>query len=167
MDALEAIFTRRSIRAYTSEPVSEEDLKVILEAAMNAPSASNRQPWHFIVVDDRSKLDAIMEVHPYSDMLAQAPLAIVVCGDTKVSSSYWQQDCSAATENILLAARALGLGTVWLGVYPREDRVKGISRLFQLPAHVKPLAVIAVGHPAEEKGRVDRWQEEKVHRNRW
>ncbi len=167
MDALEAIFTRRSIRAYTSEPVSEEDLKVILEAAMNAPSANNRQPWHFIVVDDRSKLDAIMEVHPYSDMLAQAPLAIVVCGDTKVSSSYWQQDCSAATENILLAARALGLGTVWLGVYPREDRVKGISRLFQLPAHVKPLAVIAVGHPAEEKGRVDRWQEEKVHRNRW
>jgi len=150
MDALEAIFTRRSIRAYTSEPVSEEDLKVILEAAMNAPSASNRQPWHFIVV-----------------MLAQAPLAIVVCGDTKVSSSYWQQDCSAATENILLAARALGLGTVWLGVYPREDRVRGISRLFQLPAHVKPLAVIAVGHPAEEKGRVDRWQEEKVHRNRW
>ena len=167
MDALEAIFTRRSIRAYTSEPVSEEDLKAILEAAMNAPSASNRQPWHFIVVDDRSKLDAIMEVHPYSDMLAQAPLAIVVCGDTKVSSSYWQQDCSAATENILLAARALGLGTVWLGVYPREDRVRGISRLFQLPAHVKPLAVIAVGHPAEEKGRVDRWQEEKVHRNRW
>ena len=167
MDALEAIFTRRSIRAYTSEPVSEEDLKVILEAAMNAPSASNRQPWHFIVVDDRSKLDAIMEVHPYSKMLAQAPLAIVVCGDTKVSSSYWQQDCSAATENLLLAARALGLGTVWLGVYPREDRVNGISRIFQLPAHVKPLAVVAVGHPAEEKGRVDRWQEERVHRNQW
>jgi len=151
MDALEAIFTRRSIRAYTSEPVSEEDLKVILEAAMNAPSASNRQPWHFIVVDDRSKLDAIMEVHPYSKMLAQAPLAIV----------------SAATENLLLAARALGLGTVWLGVYPREDRVNGISRIFQLPAHVKPLAVVAVGHPAEEKGRVDRWQEERVHRNQW
>ena len=167
MDALEAIFTRRSIRAYTSEPVSEEDLKVILEAAMNAPSASNRQPWHFIVVDDRSKLDALMEVHPYSKMLAQAPLAIVVCGDTKVSSSYWQQDCSAATENLLLAARALGLGTVWLGVYPREDRVNGISRIFQLPAHVKPLAVVAVGHPAEEKGRVDRWQEERVHRNQW
>ena len=167
MDALEAIFTRRSIRAYTSEPVSEEDVKIILEAAMNAPSANNRQPWHFIVVDDRSKLDAIMEVHPYSKMLAQAPLAIVVCGDTKVSSSYWQQDCSAATENLLLAARALGLGTVWLGVYPREDRVNGISRIFQLPAHVKPLAVVAVGHPAEEKGRVDRWQEERVHRNQW
>jgi len=167
MDALEAIFTRRSIRAYTSEPVSEEDLKVILEAAMNAPSASNRQPWQFIVVDDRSKLDAIMEVHPYSKMLAQAPMAIVVCGDTEVSSSYWQQDCSAATENLLLAARALGLGTVWLGVYPREDRVNGISRIFQLPAHVKPLAVVAVGHPAEEKGRVDRWQEERVHRNQW
>lgn len=167
MDALEAIFTRRSIRAYTSEPVSEEDLKVILEAGMNAPSANNRQPWHFIVVDDRSKLNAIMDVHPYSKMLAEAPLAIVVCGDTKVSRDYWQQDCAAATENIMLAARALGLGTVWLGVYPRKDRVEGISRIFQLPDHISPLAVVAVGHPAEEKGRVDRWQEEKVHRNSW
>ena len=134
---------------------------------MNAPSANNRQSWHFIVVDAREKLNAITEVHPYSQMLKQATLAIVVCGDTKVSESYWSQDCSAATENILLAARALGLGTVWLGVYPRDDRVTGVSKLFNLPKHITPLAVIAVGHPAEEKGRADRYDAAKIHKNGW
>lgn len=167
MDALEVLFTRRSIRRYTDEAVNDEQLRTILEAGMNAPSANNRQPWHFIVVDDRAKIQGIMDVHPYSKMLAEAPIAIVVCGDTEVSRQYWPQDCAAATENILLAARALGLGTVWMGVYPRDDRVAGIHKLFNLPDHVTPLALIAVGHPAEDKGRVDRWQEEKVHRNTW
>ncbi|MGC9347961.1 MAG: nitroreductase family protein [Anaerolineae bacterium] len=167
MDALEVLFTRRSIRLYTDEPVSEDDVKTILEAGMNAPSANNRQPWHFIVVDEREKLNGIMEVHPYSKMLAQAPMAIVVCGDTQVSSSYFQQDCAAAIENMLLAARALDLGTVWLGVYPRKDRVAGVRELFGIPDHVAPLAVVALGHPAEDKGRVDRWSEEKVHSNEW
>ncbi len=167
MDALEMLFTRRSIRKYTSEAVSEEDVKTILEAAMNAPSANNRQPWHFVVVDQRDKLNAITKVHPYSQMLKQAPLAVVVCGDTTISASYWQQDCAAATENLLLAARALGLGTVWLGVYPQEDRANDIGKLFDLPDHVKPLCVIAVGHPAEEKGRVERYKAGKVHRNGW
>jgi nitroreductase len=167
MDALDALFTRRSIRKYTDDPVAEEDLKTILEAGMNAPSANNRQPWHFVVVDDREKLNGIMAVHPYSKMLRQAPMALVVCGDTTVSSSYWQQDCAAATENILLAARALELGTVWLGVYPNEDRVAGISALFDLPDTIKPLCVIALGHPAEDKGRVDRYEADKIHRNSW
>lgn len=167
MDALEAIFTRRSIRRYTAEPVSEEDLKTILEAGMNAPSANNRQPWHFVVVDDRAKLNAITEAHPYSKMLKEAPMAIIVCGDTGLSETYWVQDCSAAVENILLAARALGLGTVWLGVYPDQQRVTAISKLFNVPPNTPPLAVIALGHPAEEKGRVDRYQESRVHRNAW
>ena len=167
MDALEAIFTRRSIRKYTSEAVREEDLKTLLEAGMNAPSANNQQPWQFIVVNDRAKLNAIMEVHPYSRMLAEAPMAIIVCGDTTISESYWSQDCSAATENILLAARALGLGTVWMGVYPREDRVADVSGLFGLPETVKPLCIIAVGHPAEEKGRVQRYKAERIHHNTW
>ena len=167
MDALETIFTRRSIRKYTSETVSEADLKTILEAGMNAPSANNRQSWHFVVVNQRETLNAIMGIHPYSRMLAEAPTAIIVCGDTNIADSYWQQDCSAATENILLAARALGLGTVWLGVYPREDRAGGISKLLNLPAHIKPLNIIALGHPAEEKGRVNRYKPEKVHRNQW
>ena len=167
MDALEVLFTRRSIRKYTDEPVTEVDLKTILEAGMNAPSANNRQPWHFVVVDDRAKLNAIMEVHPYSRMLAEAPLAIVACGDTKISASYWPQDCAAATENILLAARALDLGTVWMGVYPGEERVNDIQALFNLPQHIQPLAIIALGHPAEEKGRVDRYKAERVHKNGW
>ncbi|MGC9468227.1 MAG: nitroreductase family protein [Anaerolineae bacterium] len=167
MDALETIFTRRSIRKYTGQPVSEENLKTLLEAAMNAPSANNRQPWHFIVVDDRAQLNGIMEAHPYSKMLAEAPMAIIVVGDTATSSSYFQQDCAAAIENLLLAARAMGLGTVWLGVYPNEKRVEGIAELFGIPEPYVPLAVIAVGHPAEEKGRVDRYKEEKVHRNNW
>ncbi len=167
MDALETIFTRRSIRRYTGEPVTADELKTILEAGMNAPSANNRQPWHFVVVDAREKLNAIMEVHPYSRMLAEAPLAIVVCGDTTVSDRFWQQDCAAATENLLLAARALGLGTVWLGVYPDEQRAKGVAALFGVPETVKPMCIIAVGHPAEQKGRVERYDAGKVHKNGW
>ncbi len=167
MDALEAIFTRRSIRKYTDEPVTEEKIKTLLEAGMNAPSANNRQPWHFIVVDERERLNAIMEVHPYSKMLAQAPLAIIVCGDITRSERYWQQDCAAATENLLLAARALGLGSVWLGVYPKEDRTKGITKIFNLPKNIRPLCVIAVGHPAEEAGCVERYDPSKVHHNQW
>ncbi|MBS3751320.1 MAG: nitroreductase family protein [Anaerolineales bacterium] len=167
MEALEVLFTRRSIRQYTDEPVTEEQVRTLLEAGMNAPSANNRQPWHFIAVDERERLDAIMEVHPYSKMLAQAPLAIIVCADITRSERYWQQDCAAATENILLAARALGLGSVWLGVYPKEDRTEGVTRLFDLPEHIRPLCVIAVGHPAEEAGRVERYDTSKVHRNQW
>ncbi len=167
MDALNVMFTRRSIRKYTDEPVTEEQIKTLLEAGMNAPSANNRQPWRFIVVDERKQLNAIMDAHPYAKMLAQAPLAIVVCGDITISERYWQQDCAAATENILLTARALELGSVWLGVFPNEERTAGISGLFDLPETVRPLCVIAVGHPAEEKGRVERYDEEKVHRNRW
>jgi len=167
MDALEALFTRRSIRKYTRDAVAEGDLKTILEAGMNAPSANNRQPWHFVVVDDRAKLNAIMQVHPYSRMLAQAPVAIGVCADTDISPQYWQQDCSAATENILLAARALGLGTVWLGVYPAQDRVSGIRSLLGLPENVQPMAIIALGHPAAEAGRVERYRAERVHSNAW
>ncbi len=167
MDALEVLFTRRSIRQYTDEPVTDEQIKTILEAAMNAPSANNRQPWHFIVVDDREMLNGIMEAHPYSKMLAQAPVAIVVVADTERSPSYFQQDCAAAIQNLMLAARALELGTVWLGVYPNEERVPAIAELFDIPSPCVPLAVIALGHPAEEKGRVDRYADEKVHRNGW
>jgi nitroreductase len=167
MDALEVLFTRRSIRRYAGTPVSDEEVHTILEAGMNAPSANNRQPWHFVVVDERDKLNGIMEVHPYSKMLAQAPMAIVVVGDTETSPSYFQQDCAAAIENVLLAAKALGLGTVWLGVYPNDARVAGMRELFAIPEPFVPLAIIAVGHPAEDKGRVERWSEDKVHANTW
>jgi nitroreductase len=167
MDALEALFTRRSIRKYTNEPVSEEDLKTILDAAMNAPSANNRQPWHFIVVSDRDKLNGIMQAHPYTSMLKEAPVAVVVVADPEASSSYFQQDCSAAIENMLIAARALGLGTVWCGVYPSDDRVEAFTDLFEIPDPYLALAVIAVGHPAEEKGRANRYDASRVHNETW
>ncbi len=169
MEAIEAILSRRSIRKYTPAPVSEEELRVVLDAAMNAPSSSNGQPWHFVVIDDRTVLDEIPKFHQYSSMLKEAPMAIVVCGDTKLerTKGVWVQDCSAATENILLAARAEGLGTVWLGVFPIEERVAGLRRLLGLPDNVIPLSIIALGHPGETKPPANRFNAERVHKNKW
>ena len=169
MEALEAILSRRSIRRYRSKPVPEKTVSELLRAAMSAPSANNLQPWHFVVVDDRAVLDAIQEFHPYSKMLSEAPLAILVCGDSRAEDkqSYMIQDCSAATQNLLLAAHAKDLGAVWLGIHPRQGRVEGCRKLFDLPDHILPLALIAVGHPAESKPRADRFDPSRVRRNRW
>jgi len=164
---IDAIFARRSIRKYTSEPVSEADVTSLLQAAMAAPSASNRQPWHFVVVTERDTLDRLGDVHPYAKMLFEAPLCIAVCGDTRVSESYWVQDCSAATENLLLAASALGLGAVWLGVYPREDRVAAVRQALGLPDPILPLNLISIGHPAETKEARTQYNAERVHRGSW
>ncbi len=169
MDAMENILSRRSIRRYTAEPVSEETIKQLLEAAMSAPSANNRQPWQFVVIDDRELLDAITEVHRYAQMLKEAPLAILVCGDLQRAKrqGYWVQDCSAATENLLLAAHALGLGAVWLGVYPNEQRLVGVRHLLRLPEQLEPFSLISIGHPAEQKPPSARYDVERVHRNQW
>jgi nitroreductase len=169
MEAYEAILTRRSIRAYTDQPVSEELIRKLLVAAMSAPSAGNGQPWQFIVTTGRGALNALADLLPFGKMLTQAPLAVTVCGDAKGQprESYWVQDCSAATENLLLAAHALGLGAVWLGVYPREDRVAGVRKILGIPGHVTPLCVLAVGHPAQPSGPADRYREERVHWDRW
>jgi nitroreductase len=168
MEAMEAIMTRRSIRRYTGEEVSPELERKLLGAAMAAPSAHNRQPWHFIVVRDHDTLDKIPEYHRYSKMLKEASLAVVVCGDNEVQTTeFWAQDCSAATENLLVAANALGLGAVWLGVYPGEELVSKTRELFGIPGHVTPLCVVSVGHPAEEKLPANRYDESKVHREKW
>jgi nitroreductase len=169
MEAFEAILSRRSIRKYLQTPVSEHDIHQLLDAAMNAPSSSNGQPWHFVVVSDRKLLDEIPRFHAYSGMLKEAPLAVVVCGDTSLEKTkgVWVQDCSAATQNLLLAARALGLGSVWLGVYPLEERMAGVRALLGLPDRIIPLAIIAVGHPAESKPPANRFNPERVHRNKW
>jgi nitroreductase len=166
-EVIRTIFSRRSIRKYTNEPVSEKHVKTILEAAMAAPSASNRRPWHFIVVTDRQKLDALAENHPYGKMLFKAPLCIAVCGDRSLAERYWAQDCSAATENLLLAVTALGLGAVWLGVYPRDDRVKAVRELLNIPDNFVPLNLISIGHPAEEKEPRTQYDESRVHRKAW
>ncbi len=164
---IETIFARRSIRKYTDEPVSEKDVRTILEAAMAAPSASNRKPWHFVVVTDRKMLDSLARVHPYGKMLLEAPLCIAVCGDKTISARFWVQDCSAAAENLLLAATALGLGAVWLGVYPRESRVGPIRKVLNIPETVVPLNLISIGHPAEEKEPRTQYDELRVHREHW
>lgn len=169
MDALDTILGRRSIRKYTNQPVSEQLIKEILEAGMQAPSARNEQPWHFIVIDDRKIINKIPEFHPYADMLKEAPLAIIVCGDVNltVDEGYAVIDCSSATENILLAIHAKGLGGVWLGIYPRKERIAGIRELLSLPDHILPVSLISLGYPAEQKPFENRYDELKIHHNKW
>ena len=167
----ENIFNRKSVRSYTSEPVSAEHIEAMLKAAMAAPTAVNYQPWRFVVVTERAGLDAMAEVLPYAKMLKQAPLAIVVCGETRwfegQENPFWQQDCSAATQNILLAAEALGLGAVWTGVYPDPEKSGNLSRLLNLPATVQPLCAIPVGHPSGEEPPKDKWKPENIHYEKW
>jgi len=170
MDAMEALFSRRSIRKYSEGPITEEVLREVLEAAMSAPSAGNQQPWHFIIINDRNILDQVPSFHPHSHMIREAPVAILVCGDLKLEKhvGYWVQDCAAATENLLLAVHAKGLGAVWLGIFPREERVVGLRKLLGIPDHVVPLSLIPVGFPAESKPpRPDRYNAAKIHHNRW
>jgi nitroreductase len=169
MDTLDAIFTRRSIRAYTNQSVPSAIIEKLLRAAMHAPSAGNQQAWQFVVVTGRPQLNALAEVLPYGKMLTTASLGIIVCGDLEheKSKGYWVQDCSAATQNILLAAHALGLGAVWLGVYPREQRVLDVRTTLGIPENVIPLCAIAIGYPAEQKERTNRYDPERVHYDRW
>jgi len=169
MDTLKAILSRRSIRSFTSEPISPELTESLLRAAMAAPSAGNAQPWHFIVVEDRAILDQIAETHPYAKMAKEAPLAVVVCGDTSLEryKGFWVQDCSAAVENLLLAAHASGLGAVWCGVHPNEAIEPNIRKLFGVPAEAIPLALIVLGHPNETKPPAERFDPSRLHRDHW
>ncbi|MGE4274601.1 MAG: nitroreductase family protein [Candidatus Methanomethylophilaceae archaeon] len=160
---------RRSIRRYRPDPLDEDVITEILRAGMAAPSALNQRPWHFVTINDRSKLEAIMEVHPHSQMLREAPLAILVCGEPSKCkiSEYMPQDCSAAVMSMLIRITELGLGGVWMGVHPNPEREKGIRSVLQIPDDVVPFALIAVGHPAEEKGPSGRYDEDRVHHNTW
>jgi len=169
MDALEAIFSRRSTREYTSEPVAEESLEQILRAAMHAPSAGKGRPWHFVVLRERAVLDEIARLHPYAQMMRTAPVAVLVCADSQLERSpgFWVQDCSAATQNMLLAAQSLGLGTAWVGLHPVAEREEALSRLAGLPAKVIPLCLVAIGHPLESGPREDLFDPGRIHRDRW
>ncbi|MGQ9567871.1 MAG: nitroreductase family protein [Anaerolineae bacterium] len=164
---MDTIFARRSIRKYTREPVTEEQVRNLLEAAMAAPSANNSQPWHFVVVQDREQLRRLAEAHPYGRMQAEAALSIAVCADPALSPRYWVQDCSAATENLLLAATSLGLGGVWLGVYPNQDRVAQVKEVLGIPEGIEVLCLVAIGHPAEKKPPRTQFNSQRVHRDRW
>lgn len=165
-DALETIFARKSVRKYLSKPVEKEKVELLMKAGMAAPTGKDTRPWEFIVVTDRVVLDSMAAALPYAKMLKDAPLAIIVCGDT-TKSSYWYLDCSAATENILLAAEALGLGAVWTATYPYDDRMEVVKKVAALPEHIRSLCVIPVGYPAIPHSPKDKWDETKVHYNKW
>ncbi|MBN1266128.1 MAG: nitroreductase family protein [Anaerolineales bacterium] len=169
MDVLEALNTRRSIRSYTDKEISEAVLYDLCKAGMTAPSAGNQQPWHFIVTRNKEIMQRFADFHPYAKMLMQAAAAIIVCGDDRNLryGDYWVQDCSAATQNILLAAHAMGLGAVWLGVFPRPERVDKTAALFGLPEGVLPLCCVSLGYPAEQKDPSDRYYPDRIHMDRW
>jgi nitroreductase len=164
---IDAILARRSIRKYTNEPVSDEHLTAILEAAMSAPSGMNRKPWHFVVVTEREKLDRLGETTTSWGMLKEAPLSVVVCGDPGISENYWDQDSVAALENLLIAVSMLGLGAVWLGCHPNQERVGPAREILGIPGDVIPIAVVSIGHPAEEKEPRTQYDEKRVHRETW
>jgi nitroreductase len=171
-EGIDLIKGRRSIRRYEHRPVPEELVRQLLEAAMAAPSASNLQPWHFILVTRRDLLDELAERHPYARMLGDAPLCIVPCGDLDlvpdgVSGDFWIQDLSAASQNLLLAATALGLGAVWCGVHPRPERVDMVREVLSIPLRVVPLCLIPVGFPAERKSPRTQYDPLRVHRDVW
>jgi nitroreductase len=163
---LHIIFSRRSIRAYTGEPVSEQDIHSLLEAGMSAPSASNRKPWHFVVVTDRQQLQALADAQPYGKMLANAAVGIAVCGDPAISD-WWVQDCTAATENILIAAVGLGLGGVWLGSHGRPEREQAVRDVLGIPDRIGVLSLLSIGHPAEKKEARTQYDPVRVHENKW
>ncbi|MGB4592458.1 MAG: nitroreductase family protein [Coriobacteriia bacterium] len=169
MDAMEAILGRRSIRRYTADAVSDADIETILRTGMAGPTAGNQQSWRFVVTTDATTRGEMAECTPYGAMLREAPLAITVCGDLRdlQHPQMWQQDCGAAVENMLVAIHALGLGAVWLGFWPKEERVVPLKKALVLPDGVEPLAVLAIGHPLESKPPADRFDPEKVRYGRW
>lgn len=168
---LDFIFARRSVRKFQDGEIPEEILNDLLKAAMAAPSAVGRDPWHFIVVRNKSMLERITDILPNGKMLREAGAGIIACGDIERAhdrrESYMLQDLSAATENILLAAGALGLGSCWLGIHPRQERIEEIKKLFSLPENIIPVCGIALGWPAEEPEPRTRYQEERVHWEGW
>jgi nitroreductase len=168
---LSFLFARRSIRRYADKPVGAEIIRDLLEAAMAAPSACACDPWHFIVLKSPELRRRVAECLPYGKMLGQAGAGVIVCGDLEAAHgkelSYLLQDCSAAIENLLVAASALGLGACWLGVHPRPERVEHIRKLFDLPANIIPVAAIALGWPAEKQAARTRFEKSAAHFDRW
>ena len=169
MEALEVIHTRRSIRQFTDELVTVEQAETLMRAAMAAPSAGNQQPWRFIIVRDAETRGRLAEATPYASPIGRATLGVVVLGDTRGNKhpGYWVQDCSAAVENLLLAAHAIGLGGVWIGVYPDEERVRNVAQIVGAPEDVIPLCMIAIGVPANPGPDIDRYTPAFIFSESW
>jgi nitroreductase len=163
------VLGRRSIRHFTDDPIDEKQLHKLIEAAMCAPSADDERPWHFVVVREASIRLQLAEVSPATHVIKNAQLAIVVCGDDSLQKQQgcWTLDCAAATENILIEAHLIGLGAVWLGVYPVEGRIQRIRKLLAMPQNIVPFSIVAVGYPAEHKEPRSRYDERRLHLERW
>lgn len=165
-ERLSIIFARRSIRQYTDQPLTQAEIRSLLEAGMAGPSASNRRPWHFVVVTDRGALQALAQAHPFGKMLADAALAIAVCGDPELSR-WWVQDCAAATENILIAAAGLGLGGVWLGSHGNPERERALRQVLGIPEQIGVLSLLSIGHPGETKEPRTQYDPGRIHAEHW
>ena len=169
---LETIFNRTSIRSYSDQKVEKDQIMTLLKAGMSAPSAVNKQPWEFIVIDDKDLMGKIGDEFKNAGMVKKASCAIIVCGDMNLTlggdvQEFWVQDCSAATENILLAAHSLGLGAVWCGIYPGKERIEKLSNLLSLPENIIPLNIIPIGVRDKEQEPKDKWKEDRIHWNKW
>jgi nitroreductase len=165
-DALQTIMSRKSVRSYESAKVEQKDIDTILKAAMAAPSAMNVQPWAFVVINDRAALDELAAGLPYAKMLKEASVAIIVCGKED-KESFWVMDCSAASENILLAVEALGLGAVWTAVYPNKERIDAVRKIISIPNEYMTLNVIPIGKPKGQPQPKNKYDANKVHFNKW
>lgn len=170
-DALMSILNRVSVRLYADKPVMPEQVSAILHAAMSAPSGVNMQPWDFIVVDEPELLTQLADTLPYAKMTAHGPIAIVVCGNKDrflngIDGNLWEQDLSAASENILLAAHAIGLGGVWTCIYPHEERIASVRSILNLPENLVPFNLIPIGYPEKQHAPMNKWHPERVHQNR-
>ncbi|MFA8300980.1 MAG: nitroreductase family protein [Hyphomicrobiales bacterium] len=168
---IDIIHKRKSVRHFTNQKIEKHLLETVIKAGMAAPTAINIQPWAFIAIDDRQTLDELGEVLPYAKMIFDSPAAIVVCGDLNKAyqkkPEYWIQDCSAATQNILLAAESLGLGAVWTAAYPEMDRVEHVQKILNLPESIIPLNVIPIGYSTGQDKPKDKWKPENLHWQKW
>ena len=171
-DTLKTIFSRKSIRSYKDEPVSKEKLEMLIKAGMAAPTAVDKRPWEYIVITDRKVLKQLADALPYAKMASTAAAAIIVGGDVRkqwggLESDYWIMDCSAATENILLAAESMGLGAVWTAIYPEDARIRAVRQILGIPPHIVPLNLVPVGVPAGREKPKDKYNPAQIHWNRW
>lgn len=166
-EVLDLLYTRREIREFTDEEVSDKEVEGMLKAAMAAPSMEDLRPWHFVVVRKRKTLDKLAEVHKYAYMLKESPLAIVVCGDQKTSERHWVEDTCVATQNLLLAASALGLGGIWISLYPKKKHQKAVRELLDIPDRMGVLCAVALGRPADKSKSDSHYDASRVHHNEW
>jgi nitroreductase len=168
METIQSIMSRRSVRTWTNEPVEPKEQKIILEAAMNAPSAADARPWHFVTIDDPETILQFTEMGG-TEMLAESPFLVLICGDEskEVYPGFWPQDCSCAAQNMQLAAHDIGLGCVWIAIHPIKEREETCRRILEIPASITPFALLAIGVPNEVLPPEYRYDETRIHSNKW